>query len=80
MGVICAEAHRQTTNTRLRLLQYNWLMRTYITPAKLHQFNNNIPDICIKCEQSKGTLLHCMWNCKEIATFWCENSQIIYKC
>ena len=47
---------------------------------RLHQFNNNIPDICTKCEQySKGTLFHCMWECKEIATFWCEISQIIHK-
>lgn len=54
-------------------------MRSYLTPAELHQFNNNIPDICIKCEQFKGTIFHCMWDCKEIATFWCEISQIIHK-
>ncbi len=68
-----------STHARLRLLQYNWLMRTYLTPAKLHQFNNNFPDICIKFEQSKGTLFHCMWDCKVIRIFWHEISQIIHK-
>ncbi len=78
-GVICVKAHGQTANTRLRLLQYNRLMCSHITPARLHQLNNNIPDICIKCEQAKGTPFHCMWDCKKIATFWCEISRIIHK-
>ena len=77
-GAICATTHSQTASTRLRLLQYNWLMRTYVTPVKLHQFNNDIPDVCVKCN-SKGTLLHCMWECREIVLFWNEISQIIYK-
>ena len=59
-GTVCLEAHTQTANTRLRLLQFNWLMRTYITPDKLHKFYENIPDTYIKCEQEKGTLFHCM--------------------
>ena len=78
-GGTYAEAHRQTANTRLRLLQYNWLMRSYLRTAKLHQFNNNIPDICFKCEQSKETLFHCMWDSKGILTFWYEISRIIQK-
>lgn len=28
----CAKAQSQTVNTRLKLLQHNWLMRTYMTP------------------------------------------------
>lgn len=27
----------QTINTRLNLLQYHWLMRTYLTPVQLYQ-------------------------------------------
>lgn len=33
----CSQAYLRTTNTRLKVLQYNWLMRTYITPEKLHR-------------------------------------------
>jgi hypothetical protein len=29
-GMICSRAQIQTINTRLRLLQYSWIMRTYI--------------------------------------------------
>lgn len=45
----CLLAQTQTINTRFRLLQYKWLFRTYITPVKLHHFNSNIPDVCVKC-------------------------------
>lgn len=45
-------------------------MRTYITPVKLHKFNPNIPETCLKCKQDIGTLYHCMWECNEIQTFW----------
>ncbi len=44
----CTKAQSRTTNTRLKLLQYNWLMRTYITPEKLNRYNSTIPYICVK--------------------------------
>lgn len=66
----CSKAHKQTINSRLRLLQYKWLMRVYVTPVKLNQYNPNIPDICTKCGEEKGTLFHCFWECREIRTFW----------
>lgn len=47
-------------------------MRTYITPVKLHKFNPNIPDNCLKCKQEIGTLYHCIWECNEIQGFWKE--------
>ncbi len=53
----------QTFNINLTLIQYNWIMRTYITPVRLNIINQNIPDTCIKCSVDKSTLLQCMWNC-----------------
>ena len=47
-------------------------MRTYITPVKLNKYNRNIPDVCIKCTDEKGTLFHCMWQCCKIKQFWGE--------
>lgn len=41
----------QTANTRLKLLQYNWLIRVYITPEKL---NPNKLDLCNRCREDKG--------------------------
>lgn len=73
----CAKAHKQLVNTRFRLLQYKWLMRTYMTPEKLNRYNRNVPDICTKCINSKGTLFHCMWQCPEVGLFWEEVKRAI---
>ena len=54
-GEACSKAQSRTTNTRLKLLQYNWLMRTYITPETLNRYNSAITDVCIKYEKEKGT-------------------------
>lgn len=69
---ICTKAQVQTFNSNLKLIQYNWIMRTYITPVRLNKINENIPDTCIKCSDEKGTLLHCMWNCPKVQEFWKE--------
>ena len=45
-------------------------MRMYIAPVKLHHMSDNIPDICTKCLNDKGTLLHCLWECPKIQKFW----------
>lgn len=69
-GTICLKAQTQTINTRLRLLQYNWIMRTYITPVRLNKFNPSIPDLCFKCNIYQGTFCHCVWKCVEVQKFW----------
>lgn len=66
---ICLKAQTQTINSQLKLLQYKWITRMYITPVKLNRFNPNIPDVCNKCDQ-KGTLFHCLWECSKIQVFW----------
>ena len=66
----CQEAQRHTVNSSLKLIQYKWLMHTYITPVKLHKFNDNIPDTCIKCDKERGTLYHCIWECEKVKPFW----------
>ena len=76
-GIICSKVHTQTINTRLRLIQYNWIMRTYITPVKLNKFDPNIPDRCYKCNIHQGTLYHCLWECEEIQRFWSSVIQYI---
>lgn len=68
----CKAAQTRTGNTRLRQLQYNWLMKVYITPEKLNKFNSDIPDLCNRCWEDKGKLLHCLWMCPRIKEFWEE--------
>jgi len=70
------KAQNNSINTRLKLIQYKWLMRVYITPAKLHHISPNIPDVCVKCLTEKGTLIHFLWECSKILVFW-EN---VVKC
>lgn len=60
-------------------IQFKWLLRTYITPVKLHHFNPNISDDGIKCNEESGTLLHCMWSCRQRQTFWKEVLMLISK-
>ena len=52
----CLTARRQTINTRLKLLQYEWLMRMHITPVKSHHISANIPDVCTECHNVKQEL------------------------
>ena len=73
----CLKAQQNTINTKLKLLQYKWLMRTYITPVKLNKICPNIPDICCKCLEEKGTLFHCVWKCSKIQSFWQNVMQVI---
>ncbi len=51
---VCVRAQNLSINTRFKLLQYNWVMRTYITPEKLNKCNPNIPDACFKYKKFKG--------------------------
>ena len=57
-------------NSSLKLIQYQWLMHTCITPVKLHMFNDNIPDTCVKCNEARRTLYHCVWECVKVKFFW----------
>ena len=68
----CFQAQTQTINTKSRLILYKWLLRTYITPVKLHHFDNKNSDKCYKCKSETGTLFHCLWECPIIQQFWHE--------
>lgn len=39
----------KAVNSRLKLLRYNWIMLTYLTPVKLDNIYINTPDTCFKC-------------------------------
>ncbi|CAI5697250.1 unnamed protein product [Oreochromis niloticus] len=66
----CSLAQSQTINVQSQLLQYKWLTRQYITLSKMHYFNSNILDTCIKCGVDRGSLFHCIWKCPHVKIFW----------
>lgn len=66
----CNKAQSQTANAQL--LQYNWLMRSYMTPVKLKKFNSAKPDVCIKYDTEKVTIFHCLWQCSQRKKLWEE--------
>lgn len=45
------------------------LMRTSITPVKRHHMPANIPDVCPKCLDEKGTLFNWPWRRPEKQQF-----------
>lgn len=76
---MCIKAQAKTINSNLKLIQYNWIMRTYFTPVRLNKICQNTPDTCIKCTSDKGTLLHCMWGCPKVQEFWKEVVLLIFQ-
>lgn len=74
---VCKKSQTQTCNAGLKLIQYKWVMRLYITPEVLHKFNVNTPDVCVKCVTCKGTLIHCLWSCTKLQSFWREVIQVL---
>lgn len=75
----CTGAHIKSINTHLKLIQYKWLMRIYLAPVDLNRFDPNIPDICTKCTENRGTLFHCIWQCTKVNMFWEEVRVVIEK-
>lgn len=76
---VCLLCHVQTINTRLKLLQYKWLMRMYITPEVLHHIYPDTPDTRVKSGTHKGSLFYCIWKCSTIQEFWKEIITILLK-
>ncbi len=72
----CTSVHTMSINTRLKHIQYKWIMRTYVTLVNLNRYNKNIPDICTKYMEARGILFHCIWQCGKIKLFW-EDVRII---
>lgn len=59
-------------STKHRQIQFNIFQRTYYTPYRLSKLSANISDQCQRCETSVGDLLHMLWSCVQLQSFWNE--------
>lgn len=75
----CVLAHTCSISSKLQETSYKLLTRWYITPTKLHKWNNQKPDIWWRCQSDRGTLVHIWWHCPQISPFWAEVRSLIKK-
>lgn len=53
------------------------LHRWYLTPLRIHKMNPSIPPLCWQNCINTGNLLHILWSCKVIESFWKDVISII---
>lgn len=66
----CILAHKCSISTKTQETTYKLLTDWYATAAKLHVWNVQTPDICWRCGNDTGTLVHIWWHCPPLATYW----------
>lgn len=71
--------HKSSICAKIQETNYKILTRWYRTPSVLKKFYPTTSDICWRCTQNKGTLLHIFWSCPRIKAFWGEVRRIIQK-
>uniref|UniRef100_A0A8C9YFL0 Reverse transcriptase zinc-binding domain-containing protein n=1 Tax=Sander lucioperca TaxID=283035 RepID=A0A8C9YFL0_SANLU len=48
------------------------LHRAYITPSKFNKMDNSLSHLCWHGCSETGTLIHLMWQCPAVKSFWKE--------
>lgn len=62
-----------------KIIQFKILHRLYITPDKLRKMNSNVSNLCWRSCGKSGTLIHLLWSCPEVKTFWAFVEEFICK-
>uniref|UniRef100_H2ZXL2 Reverse transcriptase zinc-binding domain-containing protein n=1 Tax=Latimeria chalumnae TaxID=7897 RepID=H2ZXL2_LATCH len=60
-----------------RLVQFKIVNRIYWTPAKLAVAKLVSSDKCWRCGSENGTLLHMIWGCAELRSFWASICKLL---
>lgn len=64
---------------RMREIQYKILHSSHMMPFILNRMGNWISPLCIKCNSSIGTYIHCFWECHMIKRCWSSVAQELSK-
>lgn len=67
------KSSRQSAKTRMKRLQYKWLMKIYITPQNLCCLSPGISDACWKCSEENSIMFHWVFDCSELKKYCCSD-------
>ena len=59
-----------TMSTKLRMFQYKVLSKKLTTNVLRNKWDNTISPLCYFCDATKETIIHILWECPKVATFW----------
>ena len=66
-----------TKDTKLRWLQFRVLHHILSTNRSVSKFINEQNDMCSFCQAHSETILHLLWECKEIQSFWKDLADLL---
>lgn len=73
----CRITLKATSCSTLWKLLVKITIRWYLTPAKISRFNSNITDRCWRQCGLRGDLLHFLWSCPKLFSYWSDAFSII---
>ena len=62
--------HKASVASKYEEGSYKILTRWYRTPAVLHRIYPETSEVCWRCLEAEGTLVHIWWECRKIQEFW----------
>lgn len=71
--------HKTSICARHQEAGYKILSRWYYTPEKIHRMFPQCTDLCWRCGEKDGMLLHVFWSCRILQPFWAEVHRITQK-
>lgn len=58
-------------NAKFRLIHTYIVQRAYLSPDKINKYFNITTSACPRCHQVDADLLHMIWSCTSLQTYWC---------
>jgi hypothetical protein len=61
---------KSSTSLVIREMQIKTTLRFYLTPVRVAKIKNSGDSRCCRGCAERGTLLHCLWDCKLVQPLW----------
>lgn len=68
----CRQTQEVSASSRLRILHYKYLHRTYYTPERLFRLGLRDSSHCTRCRAENADFLHLAWSCPTIQHYWTD--------